>query len=296
MNTIPRLAIAAIAGLLLAPQVSAQNAGSKLVLCYDKSRDAVASLPPGKCEGRMITKEEADAVRKRRINRIRGVLKGSAGSEKPGNRLKATGSGFFVTDDGLVLTNDHVVEGCSAVSILTPKGTRKTAEIIDSNARTDLALLRAPMTPPAIVQFRDPVNRAPGNRITLVGYPMNAAFARIQPFFTPGQTLMPRSLKPGYLGLKFKADVRPDNSGGPLLDDAGLVIGVVTAKVNTVAVAKRTGKVILREGFATDNAVVFTFLKRLGVAYHTRSKGPILDEAAVIEKARRFATRVECWH
>ncbi len=224
---------------------AAQGAAGNVVFCYNEALDLVQNTAPAQCNGRIINAREAEEVKRRRVDRMRGAVSRPAPEVAPGKKLTGTGSGFFVSADGRLITNNHVIDSCAVVSILPPDLERKEAKILAVDATNDFALLAVDVVPAAVATFRVPAERGAGRRVALVGYPKNEAIARIQPYLTPGESKQPRGSQPSFLGLQFQADVRPGNSGGPLLDEGGMVLGVVTAKINTVNVAKQTGQVIL---------------------------------------------------
>lgn len=292
------LAATAVLALVAAAGIGAHDTRAQdanVIFCYDSNTDVVRNLAPSQCDGEQITAAEAAEVKKRRMDRIRRAVQAPRVEVAPGKRLGGAGSGFFVTADGKVVTNHHVIDDCEAVSILPPDLNRQPATVVSHSKQLDFALLDTGVTPRSVVTFRNPVSRVADRRIALIGYPKNAAVARIKPFFTPGLTLEPRSPTPGFLALQFKADVRPGNSGGPLLDESGYVMGVVTAKINSVNVAKNTGELVTEVGYATDNDLLFLFLKANGIDVQSRAEGPVLDDDALFEAAKQFATRVECW-
>lgn len=289
------LAMTLAAGFALGQGANAQNASGNVVYCYNEALDLVQNTAPSQCNGRIIDAKEAEEVKRRRLDRMRGAVSRPAPEVAPGKKLTGTGSGFFVAADGRLVTNNHVIDNCAAVSVLPPDLERKEARVLAVDTANDFALLAVDLVPTAVATFRVPAERGAGRKVVLIGYPKNEAIARIQPFLTPGETKAPRSRFPSFLGLQFHADVRPGNSGGPLLDESGMVLGVVTAKINTVNIAKQTGQVIREIGYATDNDILLQFLKAQGVPYATATEGPALKDAGLLTVAKGFATRVECW-
>src|SRR3546814_4763555 len=83
------------------------------VNCFDEAHEAVKRIPAKDCKGRAISAAEAAEVRKRRQEYIQKVLAKAPHSDVEGKRLERVGSGFFVAEDGSVLTSHHVVDGCS---------------------------------------------------------------------------------------------------------------------------------------------------------------------------------------
>jgi S1-C subfamily serine protease len=95
--------------------------------------------------------------------------------------------------------------------------------------------------------------------------------------------------------FRIKADIRRGNSGGPVLDLNGLVIGVVTAKLNTPKLFQKIGRVMRDIGIVISRRVVLDFLKRHGVHVRTRRGGMPIPSDVIFTRARRFVARVLCW-
>ena len=132
-------------------------------------------------------------------------------------------------------------------------------------------------------------------RADLIGYPTQG-IAPIQPFFTPA-TRSGHFGRPGDKGqFRIRGDVRGGNSGGPVLDESGRVIGVIFAQLNSVSIAQRTGQVPEDTGIAVANEVVFQFLQRYGVQPKiATSKGEQLPREAVFARSRSIVARIGCW-
>ena len=93
----------------------------------------------------------------------------------------------------------------------------------------------------------------------------------------------------------MKIDVRRGNSGGPVLDRAGRVVGVVVAKINTPSVYAATGRLVRDVGIAIRLWAVMEFLRDHGVKIAESSTLPPLTQAEVFSKAHRFVGQVGCW-
>lgn len=237
------------------------------------------------------TPAPTDAERAR-IEYIQKALKGEPPAV-PGRRVIGNGTGFFVAL-GRVLTNHHVVERCSALTIRGTDGKTVTAQIVADEKPRDLALLSTSAVALAVASFRPTASTHTGEAVATIGYP-DQGLPRIEPFLTVG-TMAAADRADGPSRFLIRADVRPGNSGGPVLDERGQVVGVVNAKIDTVRVYQRTGQTIDNVGFAIATDPVLEFLTRNGVKPSRAEATAILGIGEdLLAKAKQFTVRVVCW-
>jgi serine protease Do len=237
------------------------------------------------------TPAPTDAERAR-IEYIQKALKGEA-SPVPGRRIIGNGTGFFVAPHR-VLTNHHVVERCSALTVRGVDGQTVTADVIADEKASDLALINTEAVAAAVASFRATATTRAGEAVATIGYP-DQGLPRIEPFLTVG-TMVAADRVDGPSRFVIRADVRPGNSGGPVLDDRGQVVGVVNAKIDTVRVYQRTGQTVDNVGFAIATDPVLDFLKRSGVKPFQAEATAILGTGEdLLIKAKQFTVRVGCW-
>jgi hypothetical protein len=89
--------------------------------------------------------------------------------------------------------------------------------------------------------------------------------------------------------------VQPGNSGGPLFDHSGHVVGVVVAKLDALLVAETTGDIPQNVNFALHASVARTFLEANGITYERAASTTVRPPADIGEQATRFTVVVECW-
>ena len=282
------------AELLPAPLSGAQVAEdvSRIVWCYDEDRDLVTRKEAWKCTDSIIDDAQARKIRLQRVQRIQGLLKEPEPLFK-GQRLGGTGSGFFITKTGSVLTNWHVIDKCKGISFTSASGKPLVAELIASERSKDLALLQTTFVPNNFAKFRSlrKVHQSEGVRV--VGYLLHGRVA-IKPILVSGKAVDVESKsRPGRFSMKI--DVRRGNSGGPVLDRAGQVVGVVVAKVNTLKVYATTGRLVRNVGIAIRLAVAMDFLKKHDVPIREVSVAPPLTKSDLYVKAHEFVGQIGCW-
>lgn len=139
-------------------------------------------------------------------------------------RGRGHGSGFFISADGLLLTNAHVVQGQTRIRVELADGRVLTGEVLRSNAGRDVALVRVPIAG-AVALPLDRTLPQVGDEAYASGAPLDAALSGT---ITRGIVSAIRRDDDGTLWIQADVDVQPGNSGGPLLDGAGNVIGITT--------------------------------------------------------------------
>jgi len=91
------------------------------------------------------------------------------------------------------------------------------------------------------------------------------------------------------------APIQPGNSGGPLLDQSGNVVGVVVASLSALKIAKVYGRLPQNVNFAINASVARTFLDANAIRYDAAPSVAKLETADIGERARRFTVLIECW-
>jgi S1-C subfamily serine protease len=206
-----------------------------------------------------------------------------------------TGSGVAVAAGGEVLTNAHVVEACQSIKLTFGDGTSDSADLVARDEKNDLALLRIKrkFDPARIAVFRDGPPVRPGDSIVVLGYPLSGVLAT-GPNLTVGNVSALAGLGDDTRYIQISAPVQPGNSGGPLLDTSGHLIGIVTAKLNAVSVARVTGDIPQNVNFALKAQLAREFLDSKLISYKTEKSIARLAPADVGDVARPFTVYIMC--
>jgi len=145
---------------------------------------------------------------------------------------QATGSGFIIDADGLVMTNSHVVFGAQALSVTLDDGTELPAKLLGADPIFDLAILQIPKPDrgklPVLV-FADSGGVRPGDKVIAIGNPLGFDQTITSGIVSGLNRILPE--RPRLLAhpmIQTDAAINPGNSGGPLLNRCGDVIGVTS--------------------------------------------------------------------
>ncbi len=184
---------------------------------------------------------------------------GGQGRSAP-RHVRALGSGFIIDPAGYIVTNNHVVDGASKVQVILNDGTRYPATIVGRDPKTDLALLKVDAPKPLpYVKFGDSGSARVGEWVLAVGNPFGLGGS-----VTAGiVSARGRDIHSGPFDdyLQIDAPINRGNSGGPLFDASGKVIGV-----NTAIFSPSGGNVGI--GFAIPAAQARTVIDQLRLHGH----------------------------
>ena len=208
------------------------------------------------------------------------------------------GSGFFITEDGYVLTNYHVISTAHqygyAVSVLTYDGTTYQATIVGVDEDNDIALLKVDATGVTPVTFGDSDSMAVGDTVYAVGNPLG----ELEFTMTSGMiSALDRTISTsdgtdnGINMFQIDAAVNAGNSGGPVYNTSGQVIGIVTAKYSSSGVeglgfaipvndAVAIANDLMKNGTVTDRAQLGITLQTIpdsAAQYYNMPKGAYVN-------------------
>ena len=205
-----------------------------------------------------------------------------------------SGSGVVIGTQGEVLTNSHVVENCTKITVRSSSAA-SAAFLVARDEKNDLAVVRSKLSLSSVVAFREGGPVRAGDAVVALGYPLSGLLATTANL-SVGNVSALAGLGDDSRYLQISAPVQPGNSGGPLLDASGHLVGIVTAKLDAMRIARFTGDVPQNVNFALKAEVARTFLDSNGIAYQTARSEQQLSPADVGDTARPFTVHIECEH
>ena len=142
----------------------------------------------------------------------------------------SSGSGFILTSDGYVVTNYHVVEGATAITVITHDGTEYSATVKGTDSNNDVAVLKveAQELPPVTLGSSDDL--VIGDMVVAIGNPLGTLSATQTVGYVSGKNREVTTDNTVINMIQTDAVINPGNSGGPLFNMRGEVVGITTAK------------------------------------------------------------------
>jgi serine protease Do len=204
-----------------------------------------------------------------------------------------SGTAFFIAPD-LLLTNNHVVRDCrGSIQVRYPERASHLAMIYGLDQTNDLAILHTDMANLSVAGFH--VQPRLGESIATYGFPY-AGILSSSGNFTLGNVSSLSGMRDDTRFLQISAPIQPGNSGGPLLDMSGNVVGVVVAQINALAMMQAGDSVPQNVNFAIQVPIVLNFLSVKGVIPKLdKSDAPqVLPASDVADRAKQFTVQVYC--
>jgi hypothetical protein len=184
-----------------------------------------------------------------------------------------------------------VVENCTKITVRSSSAA-SAAVLVARDEKNDLAVVRSKLPLSSVATFREGAPVRAGDAVVALGYPLSGLLATTANL-SVGNVSALAGLGDDSRYLQISAPVQPGNSGGPLLDASGHLVGIVTAKLDA-RVARFTGDVPQNVNFALKAEVARTFLDSKGIEYQTARSEQQLSPADVGDIARPFTVHIEC--
>lgn len=216
-----------------------------------------------------------------------------APSIQPSQKSGSSGTGFFINAEGFVLTNAHVVDGCSAIHVTAAENSSGSeAQVVARDVSNDLAVLKTTLKPTKFAAFRTSIRL--GESVEAFGFPL-ASILSSSGNFTLGNVTALSGVGDDSRFLQVSTPVQPGNSGGPLLDQNGNVVGIVSSKLNAIKIMIATnGDVPQNVNFAIKGSLATSFLdsNRITVSMGTATQQVSAPDLA--DQARMISAFIRC--
>jgi S1-C subfamily serine protease len=208
--------------------------------------------------------------------------------------VAGSGTGFFISGD-TVVTNFHVINGCVELRLRKNGGDLGPARVVATSRSDDLAALRAQSPARSWFKLRTGAPIKPAEPVLVFGYPLAEALSSAGNT-TLGNVTALSGLRDDSRFIQISAAVQPGNSGGPVVDEAGRLMGVVVSKLNAVAIARIIGDIPQNVNFAIKGSTLVNFLEAHNISYEAAD--PAARELPVTQRAERAeasSIQIECW-
>jgi S1-C subfamily serine protease len=221
------------------------------------------------------------------------LAQGKPPPAKPLPRV-SSGSGIIVSRNGHVLTNQHVVRECGTHEVIDDAGRKLKATLHAMDDAKDLALLLVEERFTAAAAIRNDASPKLGEAVTVVGFPLVGVLGT-RPTVGFGHVSSTVGIRGNKNHMQISVPIQRGNSGGPVFDQSGNVIGVVVAKLDALKIAQRVGDLPQNVNFAIRGDIVRAFLEANNVVF-TSAAGDSsrLENTEIASRGAATTVRVRC--
>jgi S1-C subfamily serine protease len=210
---------------------------------------------------------------------------------KSGGNAIGSGTGFFITRDGYILTCHHVIKDAAKIEIAA-EGKTYPATLVRDDPNNDLALLKINGSFPAIA-FSSDRSAKMGQEVFTIGYP-NPRLQGVSAKFTEGTINSLTGFQDDIRLYQISIPVQPGNSGGALLDENGNILGVVVAMLDAKTTFKITGSLPQNVNYAVKSIYAQALLDTLPEVVGKLSS-PAKTKSDAIANAEKSTVIVICY-
>ena len=187
--------------------------------------------------------------------------------------------------------NNHVIEKCTSIRVFVDQAEPVEAREIASDSTNDLALLSTGLKPTHVAAPRS--GSRLGEFVAAFGYP-HADLLATSGNFTQGSVTALAGMGDDSRYLQISTPVQAGNSGGPLLDQNGNLVGIVTSKLNALKMAQESGDLPQNVNFALKASIIASFLDINGIKYTLGSATSTLKPEELADQAKAMSVFILC--
>ncbi len=261
--------------------------------------------------------EEEERKRKALEQRIAELEKKNKELQQPKKKQPAkpksgSGSGFFISKLGHIITNQHVVNKCNKITIGDHIDKQVPAKLIEADRVNDLALLRTTNLKMASAETQSLIRKLSiqivplasgglmrksdvkgGEDVIVAGFPYGVMFSK-EIKVTFGNVNSTKGIGDDSSQFQIQAPVQPGNSGGPIYDRYGNIVGVVVSQLNKFKLAKSIGSLPENVNFGIKASTVSQFLNSSGVITNWSKRTQKVSNEKIFEIASKQTVMVVC--
>ena len=232
--------------------------------------------------------------------------------QEPSKPKSGSGSGFFISKLGHIITNQHVVNKCSKITIGDRIDKQVPAQLLETDKRNDLALLRTTTLKMASAETKTLIQKLSihivplatgglmrgndielGEDVLVAGFPYGDIFSK-NIKVTKGIVSSTTGVGDDSGQFQLDAAVQPGNSGGPIYDKYGNIVGVVVAQLNKFKMAKAIGSLPENVNFGIKASTVKQFLNTSGLPTKWSERKEAMSNQELSKIAAKQTVMVVC--
>ncbi len=209
------------------------------------------------------------------------------GNSKPIVEVNQSGTGFYVTNEGHVVTNNHVIEGCKNIF-----ANKEKVSIIIADPVNDLAILKSKSKNNHFLFLESNTPRK-GEEVLVIGYPFGKDLSS-ESKITQGIISSLEGMGNDFSRLQIDAAIQPGNSGGPVFNKSGNVVGVAVATANIEAFIETYGTIPQNMNFAIKSNVLRMLLEAKNIKVNKKTGNTKIPNETIFQKTNKAVVFINC--
>lgn len=196
------------------------------------------------------------------------------------------GSGFVIRQDGYILTNYHVIKNSNQITVTVPGHQAAPARVVTVDQQKDLAILQVSLRNITALPIASSETVQVLDTITVLGYPLPTELGTALSASDGKVNAIREGRNGGTQLFQIDANVNPGNSGGPLMNNHGEVVGIIVAKINSLEYAKENGAIPERINFAIPINEAQDLLRKVMPNFTPSNRQQVITDQQVFASAK----------